>query len=194
MEYKVSVIVPVYNGEKYITRCLDSLLNQSLQEMEIIVVDDGSTDNTFDICKKASEKVPRLKVYHKDNEGQGIARNFGMAKAVGKYIGFVDADDYVELDMYHTLTTRADQYSADWVYSYSDHEEYLELPGAINLDNGIVINTASSIQKMKTILMGGLPDEKNDNFLGMSVWRSIFLLENIKKYKIFKKLNQKSLF
>lgn len=94
---KVSIIVPVYNGENTIARCIDSILDQSLEEIELIVIDDGSTDATGDICHACDD--PRLVYYHKENGGVSSARNMGISMARGQYIGFVDADDYITSDM-----------------------------------------------------------------------------------------------
>ena len=93
MNEKISIIIPAYNASKYITRTLDSICNQTYKNLEIIVVDDGSSDNTLEICKKQSEKDNRIKVYHKDNEGVTLARDMGISMATGELIGFIDADD-----------------------------------------------------------------------------------------------------
>ena len=97
---KVSVIVPVYNTEKYLGRCLDSLLNQTLEDIEIILVDDHSTDNSLDIMQAYQEKEPRkIKIAQtKQNSGAGAARNVGLELADCNYIGFVDSDDYITPD------------------------------------------------------------------------------------------------
>lgn len=100
---KVSIIVPIYNGEKYIKQCIDSLINQSLKEIEIILINDGSTDNTKNIIENYSEKDKRIIVINKENSGPGSSRNIGINKASGEYIGFVDSDDYVEKTMYKDL-------------------------------------------------------------------------------------------
>lgn len=99
----VSVIVPVYNGVNSIERCLNSLLNQSIP-VEIIVIDDGSTDGTSDVCEMYSELYPNIRYFRQNNGGVSSARNAGMRKATGKYIGFVDSDDYVSPLMYEMLT------------------------------------------------------------------------------------------
>ncbi len=96
----VSVVVPAYNAERYLDRCLGSLVGQTHRNLEIIVVDDGSTDSTADIANRWAAEDSRIKVVRRQNGGQGAARNVGMRMAGGKYIGFVDADDYVELDMF----------------------------------------------------------------------------------------------
>ena len=100
---KVSVILPVYNTEKYLPECLDSIINQSLRDIEIICVDDGSTDSSLQILKEYAEKDKRISVIHKNNGGQGSARNVGLNHAKGEYITFVDSDDYITEDMIYYL-------------------------------------------------------------------------------------------
>jgi glycosyltransferase involved in cell wall biosynthesis len=92
----ISVIVPVYNVEKYLARCLDSIIAQTYTNLQIIVVDDGSTDNSSKICDEYAKKDKRIEVYHKKNEGVSSARNYGIQRTKGEIIGFVDSDDYVE--------------------------------------------------------------------------------------------------
>lgn len=123
---KVSVIVPVYNVEEYLDKCLDSLVNQTLNDIEFIIVNDGTTDNSEQIILKYKEKYPSKIVYlKKENGGLSDARNFGMPYAKGDYIAFLDSDDYVELDTYEKLYNRAIQTDADMVecdfyWEYSD--------------------------------------------------------------------------
>lgn len=100
---KVSVIVPVYNMEKYLKKCLDSLVNQTLDGIEIIIVNDGSTDNSQKIIEEYSKKHKNIKSFFQKNHGQAAARNFGLEKASGKYISYVDSDDYVEINMFERL-------------------------------------------------------------------------------------------
>lgn len=105
---KVSVIVPVYNTEKYLKRCLDSLVNQTLKEIEIIIINDCSPDNSKQILNKYEKKYNNVKVFHnKTNKGIGYNRNFGIEKATGEYIGFIDSDDYVDMTMYEKLYNKA---------------------------------------------------------------------------------------
>ena len=99
----ISVIVPIYNVEKYLNRCVDSIINQTYKNLEIILVDDGSPDNCGKICDEYAKKDKRIKVIHKKNGGLSDARNAGIDLAKGKYIGFVDSDDYIEKDMYSYL-------------------------------------------------------------------------------------------
>ncbi len=100
---KVSIIVPVYNVASYLNKCVDSILDQSLQEIEVILVDDGSTDDSGKICDQYEARDTRVKVIHKANGGLSDARNAGIAQATGEYIGFVDGDDYIEREMFETL-------------------------------------------------------------------------------------------
>ena len=125
---KVSVIVPVYKVEQYISKCLDSLVNQTLEDMEIIVVNDGSPDNSEKIIKDYAKKYKNIKYLKKENGGLSSARNFGLKHATGEYIGFVDSDDYVDKRMYQMMYEKAIESSADLVvcdlnYVYEDKEE-----------------------------------------------------------------------
>lgn len=110
---KISIIVPVYNVEEYLPKCLDSLINQTLKDIEIICINDGSTDSSGEILEKYSKKDSRLKVITQSNQGVSAARNNGVEIAKGEYIGFVDSDDWVDADFYEKLYTTAKQYSAD---------------------------------------------------------------------------------
>lgn len=103
MKPKVSIILPIYNVEKYLDRCMKSLLNQTMREIEIIMVDDGSPDNCPAMCDNYAQMDNRVKVIHKKNEGLGMARNSGLKIATGDYIAFLDSDDYVDLHTYETL-------------------------------------------------------------------------------------------
>ena len=103
MEELISVIVPVYNIEPYLERCIDSIIKQTYRKLEIILVDDGSTDQSGTICDAYEQKDDRVFVIHKKNGGLSSARNSGLKKATGGYIGFVDGDDFISEDMYETL-------------------------------------------------------------------------------------------
>ena len=110
---KVSVIVPVFNTEKYLEKCLNSLINQTLQDIEIICINDGSTDKSADIIKKFANKDSRFKLINQENKKQGAARNTGMKIAKGEYIGFVDSDDWVDLEYYEKLYNAAKRHNFD---------------------------------------------------------------------------------
>lgn len=116
-EYLVSVIVPVYNVEKYLKRCMETLVMQSLQDIEIILVNDGSTDGSPAICDEYKAKYPdKIKVIHQENKGLGPARNAGLEIATGKYIGFVDSDDWITIDMFEKLYNCATEKDYDLVF------------------------------------------------------------------------------
>lgn len=158
---KVSIIIPVYNVEKYIDKCLDSLVNQTLKEIEIIVVNDGSPDNSQKIIDKYTKKYPnKVKSYIKENGGQGSARNFGLTKATGEYIGYVDSDDYVELDMYEKLYNKAKEKEYDIVScgNYNVSEDY-------------------SIKKEYNITCTYNNDLENIMFGKIAVWNKIYKKE-----------------
>lgn len=110
---KVSVIVAVYNNEKYLKKCIESIQKQTLTELEIILVNDGSDDKSPNICKEFAENDSRIKVINKQNEGVSKARNEGIKIATGKYIGFVDSDDWIECNMYKNMYEKLIQYDAD---------------------------------------------------------------------------------
>lgn len=113
---KVSVIVPVYNVENYLKKCLDSLVSQTLQDIEIVVVNDGSTDNSQKIIDEFQEEFPlKIKSYIKENGGLSDARNFGLEKVSGEFIGFVDSDDYVSETMFKEMYDLAKKHSAEMV-------------------------------------------------------------------------------
>lgn len=112
---KVSVIIPVYNVEKYLRECLDSVVNQTLEDIEIICIDDGSTDNSLNILKEYADKDSRFTILIQHNKGAGSARNKGMEIAKGEYIGFVDSDDWIDLDYYEKLYEKAVKENADIV-------------------------------------------------------------------------------
>ncbi len=113
---KISVIIPAYNVESYIRRCLDSLVNQTYDNLELIVVNDGSTDRTGEIIHEYEERFPeKVRVFDRENGGQADARNFGLTKAAGEYIGFVDSDDFVSATMYEKLYREAERTGCDLV-------------------------------------------------------------------------------
>ncbi len=109
---KVSIIVPVYNVEKYLKRCLDSLISQTLKDIEIICVNDGSKDNSDKILEEYARKDSRIIIINQENQGISVARNNGMDIAKGKYVGFVDSDDWVDSDFFEKLYNAAEKNNA----------------------------------------------------------------------------------
>lgn len=118
---KLSIIIPVYNSEKYLRRCVESVLAQTYKNLEIILVDDCSTDESWNICNSLRESDQRIKAFHfQKNGGVSHARNYGMERANGEYIAFVDSDDYIKDDMYEKLLQIAEHHKADVVSSDID--------------------------------------------------------------------------
>ena len=110
---KISIIVPVYNVEKYLEKCVRSILAQTFTDFELILVDDGSPDSSGAMCDQFAEQDQRVKVIHKENGGLSDARNAGIEIATGEYLGFVDSDDYIADDMYELLYTNIVKEDAD---------------------------------------------------------------------------------
>ena len=128
MDCTISVIVPVYNSEKYLKRCIDSILNQTYKAIELILVDDGSPDNCGKICDEYAKKDKRVRVIHKTNAGVSAARNSGLEIASGNYATFVDSDDYIEPEMYGNMMEKVHQDNCDVVMcdcikDFTDHSE-----------------------------------------------------------------------
>ena len=109
----VSVIVPVYNVEKYIVECIESLINQTYKDIEIVLVNDGSKDNSLELCLESSKKDDRIKVFSKENEGLGLTRNYGLSKSSGDFIVFIDSDDTLKEDAIEQLVNNYNQTKAD---------------------------------------------------------------------------------
>lgn len=142
---KVSIIVPVYNVEEYLAVCLESLIHQTLSDIEIIIVNDGATDGSQRIIDHYQSKTNKIKAYSKTNGGLSDARNYGLTFATGEYIGFVDSDDFVEPDMYEILYNKAQQDRSDIVecnlrHTFADKED---------------IEIGKKIQDRKELLMFG---------------------------------------
>ena len=113
MEKKISVIVPVYQVEKYLERCIESIIHQTYENLEIILIDDGSKDNCPAICDKYQKMDPRITVIHKENGGLSSARNAGLDIATGDLVTFVDSDDYIEKDMLEVLNSNLKENGCD---------------------------------------------------------------------------------
>ena len=109
----ISVIIPVYNSEKFLNRCVDSVLKQSYKELDIILIDDGSSDKSGEMCDQYAQMDKRVRVIHQKNRGVSAARNSGLDVAIGDYCTFVDSDDYIESEMYQSMIDIAEQYNCD---------------------------------------------------------------------------------
>lgn len=182
---KVSVIVPVYNVEKYIDRCMETLLNQKLTDIEIILVNDGSPDNSPAICDQYAEKDRRVKVVHKANGGLGYARNSGIEIATGEYIAFVDSDDYVDTSMYKKLYEVANNNNSDVVFCGFNRElkrgkffPVLECKELVKYEGD------EEIGKLLLDFIASKPKYPVERKYAMSVWHSIYKLDIIKENNI----------
>ncbi|MGM9776959.1 MAG: glycosyltransferase [Prevotella sp.] len=155
MKPKVSVIVPVYNVEKYLNRCINSLLGQTLKDIEIILVDDESPDNCPQICDNYANKHTNIYVIHKKNEGLGMARNSGLELARGEYVAFIDSDDYVDSVMFEKLYDECKHSTLDVIYSEFNVDEY---PGfRIVLRDRKIYNGADEVEQLRLDIVGAEP-------------------------------------
>lgn len=126
----ISVIVPVYNAEKTLEKCIESILNQTYKKIELLLIDDGSTDASLKTCQSYSDRLENVTTIHKNNGGQSSARNLGIEKSKGEYIGFVDSDDYIAENMYEKLMNAIKENNADlslcsYYYMNNDGTEYI---------------------------------------------------------------------
>ena len=144
----ISVIVPIYNTELYLKRCLDSIIKQTYKNLEIILVDDGSTDNSLKICNEYKAKDKRIKVYHKKNEGLSSTRNYGMKKACGNYLFFIDSDDFMSLDIIEFLYNSLKENQADIVTC--KHHDVLnnQIIEEISINNSYLCNNEQALAKL----------------------------------------------
>ncbi len=185
MQPKISVIVPVYNVEKYLFRCIDSLINQSLKDIEIILVNDGSPDGSRAICEKYLLEDKRIKLINKNNEGLGFARNSGLEIATGEFVAFVDSDDYVDLQMYEILYAKAKEMHSDVMYcGFNKVSDKLKVQPINEVSAAISFESHNDVEEVLLDMIGTEPSCKIDNRYQMSVWRGIYSKLIIDQYKI----------
>lgn len=166
---KISVIVPIYKVEQFLDKCIESLVNQSYKNIEILLIDDGSPDGSGAICDRWAEKDSRIIVIHKKNEGVAVARNAGLAAATGDYIGFVDGDDYCFKNMYEHLIKNAEENDADISMCdyYESDTETDDVGNASSKTELVDYGTA-----MKNVCMG--------EYLYGVLWNKIYKTELVK--------------
>lgn len=193
MSPKISIIVPVYNVEKYIHKCIDSILNQTFKDFELILVDDGSTDNCGQICDEYAKKDSRVIVIHKENGGQATARNIALDIAKGEYIGFVDSDDYIEFDMYEFLYNLCIDNNCDIANCSSTI--YFKNKVKVNGGHDLMIHDTKSA--MKVLTEGVLYDEclwtkliKKELFNGLKIPEGIAYEDTAFTYKLIDRANK----
>ncbi|MGI6117416.1 MAG: glycosyltransferase family 2 protein [Bilifractor sp.] len=175
MEQKVSVIVPIYNEKKYLGKCVDSLRKQTLQEIEIILVDDGSTDGSGELADELARQDSRIRVVHRENGGLGPARSTGLDHARGRYAAFVDSDDWVRPRMYEKLYAKAEEKSADIVVS--GHRDMVG-GRAVRVHRhplaGQTFSGREEIDAVRRRLYGHSPEETETEAFPMSVCMSLY--------------------
>lgn len=166
---KISIIIPVYNGEKYIKKCLDSIKSQTFQDYEVLIINDGSKDNTKKIIETYLED-DRFKLYNRTNHGIGSSRNFGIEKSKGNYICFIDSDDYVDLNYLEKLYTKINSDKLDMVVC-----NYIELNEELNIEKKVKINefANTTINKNPELLLE----------INKSPWNKIYKKNIIKNIK-----------
>lgn len=184
---KVSIVVPVYNTQQYLGECIQSLQNQTISDIEIILVDDGSGEECARFCDELAQNDSRVKVIHQQNTGQGLARNAALEVALGDYVGFVDSDDYVDTAMYEALYQAAVKHDADLVLSgvsfvggntFRKDDDFEEK----HYFNEETVFENARIKQLLLGVVGALPKEADDSRYGVSVWKNLFkrslLMEN----------------
>lgn len=179
---KVSIIVPVYNVEKYLDRCMNSLLHQTLNDIEIIMVDDESPDGCPQMCDEYATKDSRIKVIHKKNGGLGFARNSGLEIAKGEYVTFLDSDDYVELDTYESLYNEAKAKLLDICYfryrRFTDKGKRIE----VSTDkNTYYFCGREQVNEFMFNMIGVDPTKTRQSNFSVSVCMGIFRLATVKE-------------
>ena len=178
----ITIIVPVYNVEKYIKECVESLINQTYKNIEIILVDDGSKDKSGIICDAYAAKDNRIKVIHKKNEGLGFARNTGLKVAQGKFVTFIDSDDKAETDLVEKLMNEI--YKADCDTCIGGFKRILE-NGSIDFEekyDKAIYEGGDVYNKLFSRMLGSAPD-KHDA-IRMSVWNVMYSMDIIRKHNI----------
>lgn len=182
MQELISIIVPVYNVEKYIGRCLNSIERQSYPNIEIVLVDDGSKDNSGFLCDKFALNNQNAKVIHKENEGLGFARNTGLHYATGKYIVFVDSDDYLEHDMILNLYTDLILSKADACIGGFRRVCGNKVTIKRNEMAGKIYTESEIKEYILPRMLGKQPN--GTDYIEMSVWKVLFKTDIIKKYDL----------
>ena len=180
----ISVIVPVYNVEKYLGECIESILSQTYENFELILVDDGSPDNSGKICDEYAEKDNRIRVIHKENGGVSSARNTGLDNAKGEYITFVDSDDIIDKQYLELMYKRIVEVDSDMCFchfdrfdanEYEKHQEKIPKYLAVDFNDKEFIDFASAFFDLKNNVFG-------------SIWRTIYKSSSIEKIRFNSKI------
>lgn len=171
---KVSIVAPIYNVEPYLRKCVDSILAQTLENIEVILVDDGSPDCCGKIADEYAENDRRVKVIHQENAGLGPARNTGIASARGEYIGFVDSDGWVDPQMFEELYNAVVRCNADICFSGMQHvANGIKRERNVNPFAGQVLKNQEEIFTLRRSFYGPLPNRLKCDPLPVSVWNAV---------------------
>ena len=173
MDDLISIIIPAYNVEKYLNRCLETVVNQTYKNIEIILIDDGSTDLTPTLCDVWAAKDQRITVIHKANEGQSVARNIGMERVTGKNVGFVDGDDWIEYDMFSYLQQIINTYQVE--SAFCDFRRVKDQKKLKNKKENIIVRTDKELDRYFYRMDGGKSS--------YAVWCGLYSREAIKNIK-----------
>lgn len=193
---KVSIIVPIYNVEKYLIKCVDSLIHQTLKEIEIILVDDGSPDNCPKICDDYAKKDTRIKVIHKQNAGVSAARNTGIEVATADWLAFVDADDWVEEDMFEEAYKRTKNGDVDMVlFNFYSNYEKNEIVNKKIPQEDFITEDKNIIEQLKLAVLHPMFGPYGTQFACMAApWNKIFKASIIKQNDIKFPIEVKGIF
>lgn len=185
MDYLVSIIIPVFNSQQYIDECVKSVINQTYSNIEIVLVDDGSTDKSGEICDSLAKADNRIKVVHKANAGLGMARNTGLENATGDYVEFLDSDDYISVDCIETLISQIKRQKAEAVFCkyarFDTERNYLD---AIEHSNVRIFTGEDIVEHVLLEMVGSLPNAHMDSGFDMSACTALYSIDLIKKYTI----------
>lgn len=172
---KISVIIPVYNKEKYLDQCMESILNQSYDNFEIFMIDDGSTDSSPIKCDKWAEKDTRITVIHKENEGLSLTRNVGLDRATGDIVSFVDADDYLDPDTYLICEREMNASGANACYfgrrAVANGEVVSDV---LHIPHKMVYEKSLIKKEFAKYMIGAMPDENPRNYVGVSACTVVY--------------------
>lgn len=178
----VSIIVPVYNVEKYLEQCVNSILNQSYKLIEIILVNDGSKDSSGELCEILAKRDDRIHLVHKDNEGLGLARNTGLKYVNGKYVTFIDSDDYVDMDLIENLYNAIKENNADaCIGGYKRVNDSGKVVYKETYENKIYEKEKCTNDLLPRML--GSSPQKSDS-IRMSVWNVLYSMDIIRKHDL----------
>ena len=179
----VSVIIPVYNTERYLDKCMESVVNQTYKDLQIILVDDGAKDNSPIMCDAWARMDARIMVIHKQNEGLGMTRNAGLDKAEGKYVCFLDSDDTIELNTIETCVSVLENNMAQaCFYPRKTYKEDGSYSVCKNVPDKLVYEGQDVMNEFAALYWGIHPQDDADPFLHSSVCRGMFLRSAIEKY------------